>query len=178
MHSSVVIRPAVWDDLPTVARLHIAVWRQAYVGQVPENFLASINEADRLARWQESFKKAESNPNPLLGTNLAFVADRPVGFVAYGPGRDPDRLAWAEVKAIYVLSEAWGTGVGFGLFQTACEQFRAAGHDRTFLWALASNQRAIDSYVRWGGVVEPERHKEFDAGDGVKLKELSVRFHL
>ncbi|GAA1188548.1 GNAT family N-acetyltransferase [Nesterenkonia xinjiangensis] len=49
-----------------------------------------------------------------------------------------------EVKALYVLAEVYGTGVGHALLTSGI------GEDPAYLWVLAGNDRAIAFYARQG----------------------------
>ncbi len=103
MPSEVRISPASYEDLPEVARLHVAAWKQAYVGQVPQAHLDSLNAADRLRRWREQFSN-----HKVSGLLVANVNNEMAGFVCFGPARDEERAEWAEIYAIYVIAPYWG----------------------------------------------------------------------
>ena len=39
---TVVVRPAVRDDLPGIARVHVESWRTTYAGLMPPDYLAGL----------------------------------------------------------------------------------------------------------------------------------------
>ncbi|MBV9761309.1 MAG: GNAT family N-acetyltransferase [Acidobacteriaceae bacterium] len=172
MLADVRISSASYEDLPEVARIHVAAWKQAYVGQVPQAHLDRLDVAQRLQRWQEQF------PDGIVsGLLLAKVKEKPAGFVCFGRARDGDRPHWAEIYAIYVLESYWGGGLGWQLFKYCCAELQHSGFTRACLWALDTNRRAIAAYKRWGGSVEQDRLKDHEIG-GQPVKEVSVSFLL
>jgi ribosomal protein S18 acetylase RimI-like enzyme len=166
------ITPAFYDDLPDVAQLHVTSWKQAYVGQVPQEYLDNLDVAARLRAWQEQFPNRD-----VSGLLIAKVNNTPKGFVCFGPPRDKDRQNHGEVYAIYVSKEYWGRGIGYALHKEACAALRAKGFQRAYLWVLDTNHRAIAAYERWGGVVERSRVKDHVIG-AHPVKEVSVLFIL
>ena len=46
------IRPAVLQDAPSIAHVHVASWRATYPGIVPQSFLDSLDELQFTERWQ------------------------------------------------------------------------------------------------------------------------------
>ena len=166
------ISSASYDDLPEVARIHVAAWKQAYAGQVPQFYLDNLDVAERLRRWQEQFPNRE-----LSGLLIARVNNTGAGFVCFGRGRDEDRQDWGEIYAIYVLEAYWGSGVGYRLYQDACAELKGNGFVRVFLWVLDTNRRAIAAYRRWGGMVQGDRLKDHVIS-GQVLKEISILFSI
>ena len=172
MSASLRIAAASYEDLPEVARIHVAAWKQAYVSQVPQTHLDNLDVAERLRRWQEQF------PNRVLsGLLIASVNSQTVGFVCFGCARDQDRQDWGEIYAIYVLKPYWGSGVGYELHKHASAELKGNGFARAYLWVLDTNHRAIGAYERWGGMVERDRLKDHEIG-GQPVKEVSVVFSL
>ena len=172
MSIDVRIASASYEDLPEVARIHVAAWKQAYVGQVPQSHLDSLDVAQRLQRWREQF------PNRVLsGLSIASVKGKAAGFICFGHGREQERQDWGEIYAIYVMKPYWGCGVGYQLHRTASVEFKRNGFAREYLWVLDTNHRAIAAYERWGGMLERDRFKDHEIG-GQPVKEVSVVFSL
>jgi len=169
MLTGVRILSASYQDLPDVALIHVAAWKQAYVGQVSQAYLDGLNVAQRLERWQEQF--ADCAVSGLLAANIKKAA----GFICFGHARDDDRQDWGEIYAIYVLEAYWGGGLGYQLYKHACAELQQNGYMRAYLWVLATNDRAIAAYERWGGLVEYDRLKDHQIG-GKRVKEVSVSF--
>ena len=88
------------------------------------------------------------------------------GKVRFLIGGDSGMLAWqdvgahAEIVAIHVLPQSWGTGLGYAMLSEALKQI---GNRPVFLWAFKENKRARRFYEKhgffWDG---SERVSEFD----------------
>lgn len=166
------ISSASYSDMPEVARIHVAAWKQAYVGQVPQAYLDNLDVVRRLRRWQEQFSNRE-----VTGLLIASVNNTATGFICFGRGRDRDRQDWGEIYAIYVLEPSWGRGLGYQLHKQACAELKHDGFVRAYLWVLNTNHRAIAAYERWGGSIESDRIKDDEIG-GQSVKEVSIVFCL
>src|SRR5579862_2491504 len=129
MRPRIRITPATWDDLPEIASIHVTSWQETYVGQVPQSHLDGLELDSRLRAWQEQFSTSGA-PQILL----ARVNDSPAGFICFGLGRDEDRMDAAEIYAVYLLKQRWGSGIGYGLYRAACSQLRDRGFRRVYLW--------------------------------------------
>jgi GNAT superfamily N-acetyltransferase len=133
----VSIRPATPADARSVAEVHVASWRDAYRGMLPDAYLSRLSVDDREAMWREAFA------DPSSGAFVAESSGRIVGFVSFGPSRDDDAgEEVGEIPAIYLQPREVGTGVGRGLFEAATEALRRAGYRRATLWVLEANERA------------------------------------
>ena len=75
------------------------------------------------------------------GTALLAESERePVGIVGFSPG---------QLNALYVLPDAWGSGVGSGLHDAAIAKLAELGPEAR-LWVLEENTRARGFYERRG----------------------------
>jgi hypothetical protein len=78
---AVTVRDAVADDARAIAEVHVASWRWAYRGQVPDGILDSLSVDEREANWERSLSREE------VGVTVAIdAAGAVVGFVETGPG--------------------------------------------------------------------------------------------
>ncbi len=146
--TGITVRPATYEDLPTIAELHVKAWQQAYIGQIDQSYLDSLDAAKRLDMWQQIFSKQDARH----GLLLAEVAGHAAGFISYGPPREAAPPGSdVEIGALYTLSPYWSKGVGFRLFTTAHAHFKDQHYKQSYLWVLDTNHRAIESYRRWGG---------------------------
>ena len=143
----IVIRGLREEDADALAALHLAVWRAAYGGLVPESGFATVDLAERAARWRAT---ARGEAQPARSVLVAEEAGRLVGFVAYGDPRDDDVDATGEVLALYVDEPHWGSDVGHRLLSAARREMAEAGHRRFYLWVLTDNPRARRFYERAG----------------------------
>jgi len=170
--AEVRISSASYEDLPEVARIHVAAWKQAYISQVPQAYLDRLDVEQRLQQWREQYSDRR-----VSGLLVANVKRQAGGFICFGRARDQDRQDWGEIYAIYVLQTHWAGGLGYQLYKHACAELQRDGFTRAYLWVLDTNDQAIAAYKRWGGLVEHDRLKDHAIG-GRPVKEVSVSFLL
>ena len=158
------VRAARADDARAIAEVHVASWRWAYRRILTDAFLDGLSVDDRERAWAAWFAGQEPR-------GCVFVAADPtgavVGFVNAGPSRDEGASPeTGEVRAIYVLPEVQGTGVGRALMEAADAGLRAAGFRRATLWVLEANDLGRRFYEKagwaWDGATSDHR---FDCGN-------------
>ncbi|WP_375426468.1 GNAT family N-acetyltransferase [uncultured Friedmanniella sp.] len=141
MNGAVIIREALPDDAEGLGRCHLACWREAYTGLVPQDrldvVLAAIDE--RVERWRRILA---GFPGRLLAEDAGDV----VGFAAAGASRDDDLALDQELYALYVRQAYWGTGLGHLLITAAIGEAAAS------LWVFRDNARARRFYAAHGFV--------------------------
>ncbi len=157
-------------DIEVLAQIHIEGWRGAYGGIVNQEYLDSLSVADRADKWREWLKDTEST------VDIAWVDEKPVGFIDYGRLRTPPRgqsairpLYTGEIMALYILPDYWRQGIGIALLKHAAEQLKTMKHFSLCLWVLDKNKRACDFYEKMGG---QRVGKEFIEVGGTKVKEV------
>src|ERR1700694_2786198 len=92
-----MVRPAELDDAEGIARVHVATWRSAYRGLLPDDFLASLSEANYTERWRR-----------VIGDGLSRVfvveeANGISGFASGGRERAGEVGFAGELYALYVV---------------------------------------------------------------------------
>lgn len=98
------VLPASPEHAHAIATIHVAAWRSAYQGIVPDGVLADQSVERRERYWQAAL--TEGQPIVLV----ARICGAVVGWVAFGPCRDVGEPSHAgEVWAIYIDPE---TGSG------------------------------------------------------------------
>jgi GNAT superfamily N-acetyltransferase len=141
-----VIRLSTVEDSDELAALHVAAWRAAYRGIIPDDHLDRLSVERNAERRRQRF----AGP-PLPGAELVAEVDgRLAGFVGYGSPRDPVPDDWGELWVINLHPEFWRQGIGSRLFRAAEDGLRDLGYRRGYLWVLEDNQRAIDFYCSRG----------------------------
>lgn len=144
---AMTIRDATVADARSIAEVHVAAWRWAYEGLLPDAVLDGLSTDEREAMWREGLSEAR----PGWGCLVAEERGGIVGFVGYGPPEAREETAGTgEVYAIYLDRSVAGTGVGRELFAQATDRLRDAGFARAFLWVLETNERARRFYERAG----------------------------
>ena len=139
------VRPAVLEDAVRLAEVHVQVWREAYAGVMPAEYLAGLD------------------PVPGAVVLVATAAGELVGMSTAGPSRDDPPDPPHELYAINVLAAHHGTGVAGRLFESALQA--TAGDAAVSLWVLAVNARARAFYARYGFV--PDGRTKRHEGTGV-----------
>ncbi|HET9345390.1 MAG TPA: GNAT family N-acetyltransferase [Candidatus Limnocylindrales bacterium] len=144
-----VVRRAVVADAEAIATIHVASWRAAYSGIVPQSFLDGLDIQRRATGWGERLTAQ--------GDTRSWVAERDgkvVGFAGTDPAEAADvphvPLGSHALSTIYTLPETWGTGVGRALLERVEADLAADGVETMYLWVFASNDRARAFYERAG----------------------------
>ncbi len=138
MSSVQKIRRAQALEFPTLARLQIRSWQDAYRGILADDYLDHRVEPDLLARW------AEIRP---AGDDLILVAEQDgiTGFLT----------VWCRpapfIDNLHVVPSRRSEGIGQRLMQAAAAQLVDRGYTTVHLWVAAGNHRAIAFYRRLGG---------------------------
>lgn len=158
----VSIRAAEPGDAVAIARVHVESWRTTYAGIVPDDYLASLDEALRVKLWQEWLSSGA----------IVLVAERKgavVGFVHAGKVREPVETADAEIFSLYLLMEAQGRGIGTSLLRGVAALLHEQGFRSVALWVLERN-RSRGFYEACGGRLAAS--KVIDIG-GARLMEVA-----
>lgn len=158
------MRAATPADVVSIASVHVASWREAYTGIMPDSFLAEQSIETRISMWTEVFRNRE-----LFNCSEIFVvqdAGRIIAFGSCGPQRDhtlADGGFDGEVGGLYVLQSHQKRGVGRLLMAAMFEVLSSLGHTGASLWVLRDNQPGRDFYKCLGGkIVGKKRDKRFN----------------
>lgn len=168
------VRRAEPKDAPAVARVHIASWRQAYRGLLPQEYLDSLSVETRTTSWAKAFSQLPGQ----TPTNLVAELDgQIIGFACVGPSRDDGTdTATGELWGLYLDPAHWGAGHGHTLHTEALDVARGSGAAAAILWVLTNNQRARHFYERHGWAADGAE-KTVWRGD-VRLDETRYRISL
>lgn len=157
------IRLAVVPDAEAIAHVHVQSWLTTYKGLVPDEYLASLNEAERVPLWQEWLTQDIS----------VFVSENEgeiVGFAGGGPIREPFTDYDAELYTMYLLREVQGRCIGRNLLSAVAGALAEKDHRSMLVWVLEQNP-AVRFYEKTGA-----KHlmtKQIEIG-GVSLSELAL----
>src|SRR4051812_42348235 len=122
------LRRATANDARDIAEVHVAAWRWAYRGLLPDALLAALDPVERAGMWT----RALGAPDSKTVAWMARSVGKTVGFVACGPALDGSDSG--EIYAIYLLEEVAGSGVGRALFEKADASLRERGFASAVLW--------------------------------------------
>lgn len=135
------LRAALPTDAAAIARIHVAAWRVAYRGIVPQAHLDAMEVVKRAAYWEQAI--ASGKPMVRVAQKGADV----IGWVAFDRSRDADQVVpTGEIWAIYLDPEWVARGVGRDLFGRACAELEHRAFGQLTVWVLARNERAARFY--------------------------------
>ncbi|HXN90545.1 MAG TPA: GNAT family N-acetyltransferase [Candidatus Sulfotelmatobacter sp.] len=141
-----MVRSAGVEDAAAIAAVHVATWRSAYRGLLPDEFLESLAEAGYEGRWRRSLAE---------GAGRVYVAEEDghvVGFASGGRERAGEDGYAGELYALYVLEDAQRRGNGHALVRAVARGLREMGLEDMIVWVLRDNPTARSFYERLGGV--------------------------
>jgi GNAT superfamily N-acetyltransferase len=136
--TEVAVRPARLEDAEGFVRAYEASWDAAVAA------LAG-RALDELSPYEER----------LSAFRRTFGAELPAGAGAWVAEREGEIVGVAvrleqELRSLYVVPDAWGTGAGRALIDTALAAIGGDGHTAATLWVVEANPRARRFYEREG----------------------------
>ena len=162
-----MIRAAIRDDIPGLARVHVQSWLETYGGLVPQEILDAITLEARVLQWERTFDQPH-------GIFVALENNEIVGFASCGAAQDFLR-ADGELFTLYLLDSFQHRGLGRALWNAVLEFARAQGWESMVLWVLESNILAQGFYRHVGGTPVDRR---IETVRGVKLPEVAYEIAL
>jgi GNAT superfamily N-acetyltransferase len=163
------VRVATVADAAGIAAVHVASWRAAYRGLLPDELLDGLEPEYRIRRWSRLL--SELDPARAV---LVLLADGEIaGFASVGPRRGGPADE-GELRSLYLHPDRWGQRLGHRLHGEALAWLDERGFDSATLWVLVGNRRALDFYLREGW--REDGVTRTDTGpSGVELPELQLR---
>ena len=167
------VRKAGPGDAAAIAVVHVLSWQAAYEGLVPQDYLDGLDPARRRGLWDVVLAE---DAWPRSGVLVAENEDRVAGFAAFRPARDEDEdpSLIAEITALYLVPQAWGTGRQ--LMTSLLTVLAHAGYREATLWVLDTNARARRFYESAGW--RPDGTVKNDGSLGFVLTEIRYRHML
>ncbi len=139
------------EDAAGIAAVHVAVWRTAYPGVVPDHTLAGLSRAALAARYEAAIRGgAGVLVARTTGTGPDDAPAQVVGFATASRSRPGPRLADGEVETLYVLDDWRDRGIGRSLLRESARRLSELSCRSLFLWVLADNPSRW-FYERLGG---------------------------
>jgi ribosomal protein S18 acetylase RimI-like enzyme len=171
--TTIVIKPASYDDARTIAEIHVRAWRETYAGLLPKALLDGLS-VERRVVWWRGLLDGTNNP----GDTTAYIAtdrhDNAVGFGSFGRQRDTELGAAGfdgEFETIYLLNDAKRQGIGRRLMITMAVAMVDAGYRGAALWVLRENDPARRFYETLGATIVGEREER--RSDGLVMHEVA-----
>ncbi|TQF68600.1 GNAT family N-acetyltransferase [Rhodococcus spelaei] len=169
------LRTARPGDALAVARVHVRAWQAGYRGLLSAEYLDGLSAEDRARRYTFD----ESDPGRPLTTVAVNASGDISGFVTTGsapadaePGTGTG-TGTAEVMALHVDPDSWGTGVGRALMSAGRAGLIRRGYAEAVLWVLAGNLRAERLYRSDGW--RPDGPRRHEVVWGVDVDEVRFR---
>ncbi|MCC7427353.1 MAG: GNAT family N-acetyltransferase [Alphaproteobacteria bacterium] len=176
----IAIRRARPQDAEAIASAHVAAWRSAYAGILPDFYLAGMSERRQARQWRHALEWPRQGAAVFVA--VASGEDLPPDAPADGflpPGSDPSaaeppgavvgyasagRLRRSplglarlgEIETLYVLDDYRERGLGRRLMRAAAAHLNAVGCDAALLWVLCANQARF-FYRHLGGAAVAEQ---------------------
>ncbi len=158
----IAIRRARPADAPSIGAVHVAAWRSAYPGILPDAYLAKLSATRQAMFYDNTIRASAAGVHVATASGLdlgpAGGPTRIVGFVTDGlarPQRSGPAPAEGEIETLYVLDDWRERGLGRRLMRAAAAHLAAAGCASAFVWVLRQNQSRW-FYERLGGKVAAE----------------------
>jgi GNAT superfamily N-acetyltransferase len=131
--TALAVRRAVPEDAPAIGAVHVATWRSAYPGILPDSYLASLSIEREAAGYAASIRMGEG-----VFVATAGTPGRVVGFATARRAR-AGAPADGEIQTLYLLDDYREIGGGRDLLTTAGAYLSALGCKSAFLWVLRDN---------------------------------------
>jgi len=125
----ITIRRATVDDIETIATIHIACWRAAYRGILPDAHLDALDLNERIGRWRS-----------WINADVFVAIDDENNIVGFSRVKD------GEISHVYVDPNRQRSGAGRLLLNAVVD---ASGGNAS-LWVLEDNHRARAFYEAQG----------------------------
>jgi ribosomal protein S18 acetylase RimI-like enzyme len=156
------IRAATEHEAAAISHVHVQSWRTTYAGIVPEEYLATLNEAERVLLWREWLTRD-------IAVYIADLDGEIVGFISGGAIRERVQTYDAELYAIYLLEKAQRQGIGRALLKELAESLSGQGFTSMIVWVLEKNP-SRHFYVRTSARIVATKDIQIA---GVTLSEVS-----
>jgi GNAT superfamily N-acetyltransferase len=158
----IAVRRAELTDATAIGAVHVAAWRSAYPGILPDDYLARLSPT----RMALQYRATIASGSTVMVAASRGQGPRIVGFTTAGPPRTPG-LGDAEIETLYVLDDWRDQGVGRRMMRAAAAQLQARGCASLFVWVLRDNPSrwfyrhlgghpAAEGQTRLAGVALPQ----------------------
>lgn len=141
--NDIIIREVIESDYTTITDISIIGWRHAYRGILEQELLDNLSFEEILAR-KTKWYSGEGHYSI-----VAVIEGDVVGFCDFGVSRRP-QYGPGEIKAIYLLPQYKGRGVGKLLMQSAMSKLREYNLIPFLVSTLEQNIAAQKFYEKLG----------------------------
>jgi ribosomal protein S18 acetylase RimI-like enzyme len=175
----ITVRRAEMADATAIGAVHVAAWRSAYPGILPDAYLAKLSPT-RLALH---YRAAIASGSTVMVATARGQGPRIVGFTTAGAPRTLG-LGDAEIETLYVLDDFRDQGAGRRMMRAAAGALMARGCRSVFVWVLRDNpsrwfyrhlggKPAAEGETRLAGVALPQVAYNWDPIDRLLAAEAT-----
>src|SRR5699024_7298794 len=172
------VRTGRVSDAPAVGLVQATVWRETFVGRIPQEVLETFEGPAFAAAWRRSL---QDPPSPLHRLLVACAGDQVVGFTATGPAESTDDTVAetdGEILVMAVHPDARRDGHGSRLLNAAADTLRAGDRSAVLTWLPAEDERAR-AFTDSAGLTPDGAWRERVVGPGgERVREVRVRADL
>jgi ribosomal protein S18 acetylase RimI-like enzyme len=149
---SLTVRPATRADIPLLSKLGRETFFETFV----EGFRIPYSESDLAEFLPRAYGEAALEAyfdDPAYAHFVAEFDGAPVGYALVGPNGLPHEDARdgdGELKRIYLLKSAQGTGGGRALYEACTDFLLKDGPRRIWLGVWSGNEKAQEFYRKNG----------------------------
>lgn len=129
------IRKEKREDVFDIAHIVTVEWNSTYRGIVSDSELQRLKETEE-ERAKKAYDEFDEKNNKCF---VAVIDNKVVGFANYGVTDDPDFENTAELRALYVLDDYHGLGIGRKLVNATIEEFKKQGFNKMIICCLKGN---------------------------------------
>ena len=129
------IRKEKREDVFDIAHIVTVEWNSTYRGIVSDSELQRLRETEE-ERAKKAYDEFDEKNNKCF---VAVIDNKVVGFASYGVTDDPDFENTAELRALYVLDDYHGLGIGRKLVNATIEEFKKQGFNKMIICCLKGN---------------------------------------
>ncbi len=155
------VRPADAGDAQAMGSVQSRAWRSAYRDLLPEAVLAQLDPQPLAERWRVA---VERPPSPRHRVLVACSGAAVVGFVAIGPGTDPDAQPQdGEITALIVDPMHQRAGHGSRLLSAAVATLRETGSTGVVTWVPVGDEPRR-AFLQGAGMVPDGARRSYRSG--------------
>ncbi|MBT2504180.1 GNAT family N-acetyltransferase [Curtobacterium sp. ISL-83] len=158
----ITVRPALLDDVPGLARVHVESWRETYRGLFPDEMLDDPGFIERRERfWTKALTSEQDRPTARIA---AAVSDGGVVGVAMASNPQGEDATWTQqLYILYTYAAVHGRGGGSALLDAVLDPDQPAA-----LWVANPNPRA-QAFYRKHGFTPDGRTKTEDGIEEIRM---------